>query len=265
MHEKLDLHYHQFGLGENIFIAFHGFGQTGGVFKDIAEALGKEATLYSFDLPFHGHSQWKAGESPLLKEHWEEIFGRFLEESGIRKFTVIGFSLGGKLALTTIEKFPSYIKQAILIAPDGIKTNFWYGLATYPVVLRKYFRSIIIRPNSFFRMMTVMNRLRLMDKGVLRFAASQMDTVKKRRKVYYTWVIFRKLAFDLKKLASIINKQEIPVLVYIGTYDKIITPVKTQRFLKILKNSELKLLKTGHNSILKKVAADLKLLQKNKV
>ena len=178
-------------------------------------------------------------------------------EKGITRFTILGYSLGSKLALASIEKFPSYIERAILIAPDGIRTNFWYGLATYPHLLRKYFKSIIIKPASFFKIMTAMNRLRLIDKGVLKFAASQMNTVRKRRKVYYTWVIFRRMTFDLKKIASIINEHEIAVQMYMGTHDKIITPARTSAFLKALKNKELKLLNTGHNSILKKVAAEL--------
>ena len=258
LHEKINFHYHQFGVGEKIYIAFHGFGQTGAAFREVAEALGNNATLYSFDLPFHGSSEWKQGESPLLKSHWEEIFGEFLVEKGIERFTVLGYSLGGKLALASIEKFPSSIEKVILIAPDGIRTNFWYGLATYPHLLRKYFKRIIIRPGSFFKMMAVMNRLKFMDKGVLNFAASQMKTVRKRRKVYYTWVIFRRMNFNLKKITSIINEHEIAVQMYIGTYDKIITAARTSGFFKRLKNIELKLLTTGHNSILKKVASEIK-------
>lgn len=258
VHRKVDLHYHQFGTGKHIFLAFHGFGQTGYSFKDIADALGTEVTLYSFDLPFHGSSHWKAGELPLLKEHWKEILEKFLVEKEVDRFSVIGFSLGGKLALTTIEKFPTYIETVILIAPDGIKTNFWYAMATYPYVLRKYFRRIVLKPKSFFKMLAAMNRLKLMDRGMLKFAASQMDTIQKRKKVYNTWIIFRKISFGLIPLAAVINEHGFPVSVYIGTYDKIITDSHIKSFLNLIKNKELRLLKTGHNSILKKVAADLR-------
>src|SRR5690606_16030245 len=106
-------------------------------------------------------------------------------------------------------------------------------------LLRRYFQSLIIRPGSFFKILSAMSRLRFMDKGVLKFAGSQMDTIRKRRKVYYTWVIFRRMTFDLKKITSLLNAYDIPVDVYLGTYDKIITPVKMKAFLNTLNNNRL--------------------------
>jgi len=197
-HNAMDLHYHQYGSGVKIFIAFHGFGQTGASFKEVADALGEEVTLYSFDLPFHGASEWKAGERPLSKNDWEGILRKFLEEKAIKKFTLMGFSLGGKLALATIELFPTYIDSVVLIAPDGIRTNFWYALATYPSALRRYFKSLIVKPGSFFKTLAVLKHFRLMDKGVIKFASSQMGTAKDKRKNYYTRVVVRKLKIDLK-------------------------------------------------------------------
>lgn len=256
--ESFQLHYHQFGTGEKIYFAFHGFGQTGLSYQPIAEALGEEIIMYSFDLPFHGKSYWNSGEDPLEKGFWRVLLIKFLEENNITKFSVMGFSLGGKFALTTLELFPESIQEVILIAPDGIKTNIWYALATYPVFLRKYFRSLILRPKSFFRIVDTMHKLKLMDKGILRFASSQMDTIKKRRKVYYSWMVLRKLNFENNKITKISNDNKIPFTIYLGTFDKIITVPKIYPFLKDLKHAELKLLKTGHNAILAKVAEELK-------
>lgn len=260
--ESFQLHYHQFGTGDKIYFAFHGFGQTGLSYQPMAEAFGEEVTMYSFDLPFHGKSYWNSGELPLEKDFWRALLNKFSEENNINKFSIIGFSLGGKFALTTIELFPERVQEVILIAPDGIKTNFWYALATYPIFLRKYFRSLILRPNSFFKMVNIMHKLKLMDKGILRFASSQMDTIKKRRKVYYSWIVLRKLSFNIDNLAKVSNVHKIPFTIYLGVFDKIITVPKINLFLKKLEHADLKLLKTGHNALLAKTAEDLKKKEK---
>lgn len=251
--KSLHLRYYRFGTGERIFIAFHGFGQSGLLYKGMAEAMGEGVTIYSFDLPFHGKSYWTAGESPLEKSLWKEVIENFLEAKSIDRFSIVGFSLGGKFALATLEILPEKIEEVILIAPDGIKTNFWYGLATYPVILRRYFKSLIIKPSSFFRIISTMNKLKLMDKGILRFAGGQMNTIRSRRKVYYSWVVLRNINFNIKALAEIINQHQIPLSIYIGSFDKIITASNLDHFLKLLNNCKFKILNTGHNSLVQKV------------
>lgn len=257
--KSFQLHYHQFGTGEKIYFAFHGFGQTGLSYQPIAKALGEDITMYSFDLPFHGKTYWESGEEPLEKAFWRALLIKFSEENKISKFSIIGFSLGGKFALITLELFPEKIQEVILIAPDGIKTNIWYALATYPFFLRRYFKSLILKPSSFFRIVNTMHKLKLMDKGVLRFASSQMDTIEKRRKVYYSWMVLRKLHFDNNTITKISNANKIPFTIYLGTFDKIITVRKINSFFKDLNHGEMKLLKTGHNALLTEVAKDLKM------
>src|SRR5690606_18356025 len=103
-----------------------------------------------------------------------------------------------------------------------------------------------------------LHKLKLMDKGFLRFASSQMDTVKKRRKVYYSWIVLRRLSIDIDKIVTISNENNIPFTIYVDTFDKIITFQKIKLFVENLKHVHLKLIETGHNSLLVKVAEDLK-------
>lgn len=256
--DDIRLHYKQYGAGKKIILAFHGFGQTGNVFESIASSQIKAATVFSFDLFYHGQSFWHNGDQPLSRKYWRDIIDAFLKEKGIERYSLLGFSLGGKFVLATLEAFPGKVDEIILIAPDGIKTNIWYSLATYPLFFRQYFKSLIVRPASFFQLIHLMKRLNIMDRGILKFAGTQMNTIKSRRRVYYAWVVFRKFQFDMAQIAAIINENDIRLTMYLGEYDKIIIKKNMNALLKHLDHYELHLLKTGHNALIKEVAEHLK-------
>lgn len=244
------LAYQKKGQGKNVLLLFHGFGQHKQIFDELSSELESCYTLYSFDLFFHGASSWNHGEQALEKETWRAILQQFLGENKIGKFSLLGFSLGGKFVLATLELFPEKIERIFLLAPDGIKTNIWYSLATYPLLLRQFFKGMILRPNRLNQIATFLQYFHLADKGLIRFAQSQMDTQTKRERVYYSWVVFRHLNFDSQRIAQVINNHSIKLTLLAGRYDKIITPENMNRLLHFVKDYQLEILETGHNGVI---------------
>jgi pimeloyl-ACP methyl ester carboxylesterase len=261
-YKKAVLHYSITGTAADTILLFHGFGQSKDVFHELTEVLSKKYTVYNFDLFFHGKSRWNNGEQPLEKVFWKELMARFLNTHQLKSFGLLGFSLGSKFALATLEAFPSQTKEIILLAPDGIKTNFWYALATYPFPLRNFFKSMIMKPERFRGIVSLCQWLGLVDKGIIRFAASQMNTEEKRNQVYHSWVVFRHLQFNLSKIAAHINATDIQTTVVIGKFDKIITTVTVKKFVAKLKSHQFELLETSHNGLIATWAERQKVLIK---
>jgi pimeloyl-ACP methyl ester carboxylesterase len=160
------------------------------------------------------------------------------------------FSLGGKFALTALEAFPEKVKRLTLLAPDGIKTSFWYSLATYPLVIRSLFKSMVLRPGRFHALAKFLNRVGLVDKGLLRFAELQMDTEEKRRRVYYSWVYFRHLTFDLNQIATLLNANKIPLLLIVGKFDRVIPARNMNAFLQKITIKQFEIVEAGHNDLI---------------
>jgi pimeloyl-ACP methyl ester carboxylesterase len=233
----------KYGTGREALLLFHGYGQDATVFK------GFEG--YSIDLFFHGKSVWPNDEEPLEKEEWKALVSEFLDKNEIGAFRVLGFSMGAKFALATLEAFPDRVKEIILLAPDGIKTSFWYSLATYPIAFRKFFRSMIGNHKRFVQIASMAKKLGLIDKGVLRFVETQMDSEEKRKRVYYSWVVFRHLSFDLDKIAGLINKNKIKLRLFVGRHDKIITAANMKRFISKVPDAEFEILDAGHNNLIR--------------
>ena len=203
-----------------------------------------------FDLYFHGESQWGYGEDPLEKDHWKETLEGFFRENRIEHFSLAGYSLGGKFALATLEAFPEKTKGLILLAPDGIKTSIWYKLATYPMIVRKIFKSMIDHPERFQSVARILYQCGLVKKGVLKFAEFQMNSKAKRARVYYSWVVFRHLKFNLEKIGAIINRYDIPLTVVVGQYDQVIEPKNMERLLRKVDRYVFETPEVGHTGLI---------------
>jgi pimeloyl-ACP methyl ester carboxylesterase len=251
--EGSKLYFTKSGNGGKILLAFHGFGQDHDVFSSLSTSF-PEHTIISFDIFFHGKSEWSHGEKPLEKEFWNRLIHQFLFQHNIHSFGVLGYSMGGKFALAITERFPEHVKEIFLLAPDGIKTSLWYSLATYPQLLRSLFKSMILKPERFQNIITLARTLHFIDKGILRFAETQMNTEEKRKQVYYAWVVFRHLKFDVRKIAALINSNNINLTMILGKHDKIITSKNMEKLLKGVKKYKLEILETGHTGLISKLS-----------
>jgi len=249
-YKHAQLHYGKAGEGKKTILAFHGFGQDHTVFSRLADLYHTEITLYSFDLFFHGKSKWEQGEQPLEKIFWNELLKAFLNEHRIDRFSLLGYSMGGKFVLTALESLSDRVEEITLLAPDGIKTSFWYSLATYPVALRNLFRSMINKPQRFHRLAHAAFTIGLIDKGILRFVEHQMNSLDKRERVYQSWVVFRHLRTDLDTIARLIKHHKIPLTLVIGKHDKIITAHNMKHLTRKIPHHAFLELDCGHNALI---------------
>lgn len=248
------LHYVKMGHGKKVLLAFHGFGQNHTYFLKLAQVLKEEYTLYAFDIFFHGRSTWKNCEQTLSVDEWKKYIDVFLSRHQMTEFSIIGYSIGAKLALVTVSITPEKVNQLILIAPDGIKINIWYSLTTQVHWIRKIFRSTVTKPQLFFFLVQTLQKLQVLENGIAKFAKSQMNSRKKRYRVYCTWVHMSKLIPNTKQIADLINQHAIEVEVFLGSYDRIIRKKNIKGLLKRLKNYQLTILEKGHNTLIDDVA-----------
>ncbi len=235
-------------------LAFHGYGQSSAYYEPMERALGNDYTIYAFDLFFHGNSDLHKEHQPLTKEFLAEMIQHFLRKEGIESFALMGFSMGGKFALSLVEQMPERVLELYLIAPDGIKTSFWYNIATYPGWLQQLFKRTVLKPNLFFKLLDVLHKYNMVHKSLIRFARYQMDSIEKRLRVYRSWVGFRELSFDIRQIVRKLNKNKVPVSMFLGEYDQIIEPKRVGVFIKALDQGELIILKAGHSNLLQDVA-----------
>lgn len=241
--------YRKFGHGPAILLAFHGFDQTGQVYMPLEKQLGGQFTIFTIDLFFHGDSYY-TGSRLLAKSDWHKLIAGFLTTNRIERFSLIGFSLGGRFALVTAESFADRIDQLILIAPDGITHNEWYVLATGSLLGRSLFRYGLRHLSILNRFGYALTRLGLLHRTIMRFAEISLNTPEQRKRVYQSWTQFRQLYPNLKIVGNVLNTNPIRIRFFTGAFDRILPGTCILPLIKRIQHYELTILKTGHNRLI---------------
>ena len=253
-YKKAILHFSKYGQGSKILLCFHGYGQSNTDMNVLQEALKEKYTIYTFDLFYHGESFWHQKEKPLTKLFWFELINAFLATYKIQRFSLAGFSMGAKFVLPIVESFSERIDKLLLIAPDGITINVWYRIATSFNWTRALLRSLVVKPDWYLRMIKMLIFFKLAPTSVINLANSKMVTRRQRRRVYYSWVVFRVLRINSKDIANLINKYNIQLMVFLGSRDKLITEISVRPLLRHTTNYQKIILKAGHTNLLQSVA-----------
>ena len=248
------LHYLVFGKGPETLLCFHGYGQQAEHFRPLAKRFDKQFTIFSFDLFYHGKSEWPDCEVALSSDFMAEILRALMHACALEKVSLCGYSMGGKVVLSLAEKITPHIDKLLLIAPDGISTNFWYNMATYPYWMRRLFKYSIQNPAVFFKISQLFGVLKIVDKGVLRFANRQMNTQAKREKVYCSWLTYRKIKPEIDHLSKKLNLMQISVHIFLGRYDRIIRKKSVAPLYTKLNHCTVTILQRGHNTLIDDVA-----------
>ncbi|MDX2190722.1 MAG: alpha/beta fold hydrolase [Bacteroidota bacterium] len=231
-------------------MCFHGYGLSKEIFIPLQNYANNRYTFYSFDLLYHGESKWENEKNSLTEIKLQEIIGAFLKSEKIDCFSLLGFSMGGKTVLKLIELFPKKVKNVFLIAPDGIKTSIWYNLATYPLIFSSLFKAIVHNPYIFELIIKMMRMINLMDKGILKFALNEMNTSEKRKRVYYSWIVYKKLKPNISKCVDIINVYKIQLSMITGVFDKVIRTEEMIKFCNRLNSCNFVELRCGHTTLI---------------
>jgi pimeloyl-ACP methyl ester carboxylesterase len=251
------LFYEKAGTGRKNMLLFHGFGQNHTVFKSLTDALSRDYTCYSFDLFFHGQSTWAKGETPIQKDEWREIMLQFLAKENISRFTILGFSIGARFALSAFESLPEQVEAIVLVAPDGIVASPWYSIATSTSPGRMFFRTVMRNPQIFPLLSLFVQKSNIADPKVLRFAELQMKSQENRNRIYSSWIAFRTLKPNIGTLVGKLNALKIPVLVYVGQSDKIIESKKLRSLLDPVRSARIHLIDRSHHALLSQLPGRL--------
>lgn len=244
------IEYTTFGEGSIPVLAFHGFGRRAEDFKGFVSACRRDEYLVAINLFAHEKSQWPQDRlltDSLRLDEYAEMMRALLDHLACEKFALMGYSMGGRVALVTLQLFSDRITRMVLMASDGLKTNHLANFSTGTTFGRALHRSINQRPQLLLESANLAHRLKLIDKKMHRFVHVHMGSKISRDQVYAAWHIYRNFKPDLPQVAQIINDRALPCVLIFGAYDSVIKPELGARFARMLQHKDaLVILPVGH-------------------
>lgn len=244
------IQYYRHAGGPELLVCFHGYGENAITFTSLAEQLSPQYSIIALNLPWHGDTHWKEGLDFNITD-LEAIIN--LVPDMTTHFSIAGYSMGGRVALHLYQHLHQRINRMLLIAPDGLRMNGWYWLATQSRLGNRLFRHVVEKPGTFFFVTKVFRQLGLINTGVYNFSRNFLLQESARRELYTIWTTMRNIRPAVKNIEHLLTTNNTPVTMIYGQYDKVIRYPTGQAFArKAGKSVSVHVLATGHKLLQKK-------------
>jgi pimeloyl-[acyl-carrier protein] methyl ester esterase len=220
-------------------VLLHGWGMNLRVFDGLRAALGVYHRVTAIDLPGHGRSPWTPPGWPQ-----QQLAG--LSAMLPRGATLVGWSLGGQLALQLASESALAVRRLVLIAssPRFVRADDWpHGL---PAATLQQFAAQLERDAD----KAIADFLELQVRGSANAAAvrATLQSSLRRHGTAHPDALTAGLALlehnDLRELA---RRIDVPVLVIAGQYDRVAPPRAAQALAQLLPQAQLlQIRRAGH-------------------
>ncbi|NJB86230.1 pimeloyl-ACP methyl ester carboxylesterase [Lewinella marina] len=145
------LYVRQYGSGQHILIALHGFGRNGGRMERLGMHLAPHFTTLAPDLPYHGKSEWFNDRYGV--EEFTAMLQQLLDRYQDRRVFLLGHSLGGRYLSACLPRLEHpQLHDLVLVAPDGAGGRYTNWIDTLPQSLVSPLARLTERPRAILRM-----------------------------------------------------------------------------------------------------------------
>lgn len=212
--------YYTFGHGKRLLFAFHGYSNDSHIFDVLQPALQNDYTLVAIDLPIHGGTRWRDG---LFTSHkLNKIISLIIEKEKLPEdYILMGFSLGGRIAMSLFQQFPQHVSSMVLLAPDGLYKGKWYRFIAQSFIGTRITAYFLKRPETAMRILDWSKKNHIINTHVYLYAQGLLNSRRERMLLYARWTFMRKMRPSLKKICKAINSYSVPVKLIFGKGDTI--------------------------------------------
>lgn len=118
----LDLYYEIHGTGQPLILLHGGLGAIA-MFTQILPDLAEHRQVIGVELQAHGHTA--DSDRPLSFESMADDIAALLKRLGLNQADLLGYSLGGGVALQTAIRHPSAIRKLVVVSAP-CRRQGWY-------------------------------------------------------------------------------------------------------------------------------------------
>jgi len=120
--EKIKFHFHASGNPDKPPVIFlHGFMGSLNDWKEVVRFVSQKYYCIAIDLPGHGKTDFR---EDLAFDKTAKALKEFLKQQKIRKCFLVGYSMGGRIALFLALRYPHQFSKVVLeSASPGLRTK----------------------------------------------------------------------------------------------------------------------------------------------
>jgi len=236
--------YRVMGDGPVLTVCFHGFGESADHFSHVSERL-SDHTLVAIDMPFHGKTEWNEPDRLTVPE-----LARLVSECpplAGRSYGVMGYSMGGKMALSLVQTDPGPVTHLCLIAADGLRFDPWHWFCTRTLLGKRLLERMVDDPSRVLAMLRLFERAGWVNPSSYKFVNYHLKDPVLRRMVHGTWISLRDFTPDTSRVLGQVRTHRIPVCLVYGNYDRLAPRKQGENFYRSLGDQGwMKTVESGH-------------------
>ena len=225
---NLNLNYKVEGNGEPL-VFIHGLSDSLIYWEFLTVNLKKDYQVIRFDLPGHGQSE--LGDDEITVDVYVGLLKELLDDLNIKKANLVGFSLGGAIALDFAVKYPDSVSSLVLMSTFSKSDDY------LAAVLNQFKDALSNSFDDFYDLILP----KVLCPDVIDSNKQELDLLKEMASQTANTEAYIKacdvcLNFDVENELSEIN---VPTLILAGKYDEISLMDNQKNLQGKIKNSEL--------------------------
>ena len=222
-YKQVKIRYIKAGDGRHVILAFHGFSRTPEEFLPLMRGREREYTLLSFYIP--GHIGAEPINQPFIETAmWCEMMENLIAAYQPQHVTVLGYSLGGRIALHTCMHWSLAHYKLVLLAPDGINVHSLQRFAMRNSWGMHIFDMVMKYPETFMSICRLVAALKILDRSQQQFLLRQFRDDIKRQTIKRVFPLFRFFLADAHAVSDFITRHSDRIRIFFGERDLVIPP-----------------------------------------
>jgi pimeloyl-[acyl-carrier protein] methyl ester esterase len=229
-------------------VLLHGWGTNLRVFDGLRAALGAQHRVTAIDLPGHGRSPWTAPDSSRQQQLAE--LATMLPKGA----TLVGWSLGGQLALQLANERTLDVRRLVLIgsSPRFMRADDWaHGM---PAVAMRQFAAELERDPA----KTLADFLELQVRGsanATTVLAALQSSLRQHGAAHPEALAAALALLEHNDLRGLARRIDVPALVIVGQYDRVTPPQASEALTQLMPQAQLlQIPRAGHAPFLSHLA-----------
>ena len=241
--------YDEYGTGQEVLLAFHGYGMDGFQFQILSQSILPHFKVIGFHLPYHKHA-------PASHEQWLSkllpAIGQILEAHQAKRISLMGYSIGAKVALQVFSHLAPQVNRLFLMAPFGLE-NHW-GLTFVTKRIGNSLFRLLVNTSVPLLLMRIVTKAGIIDTELFDIIARELASAEKRKSLCSSLRMIGEIGLNKQQLITLMNRHNTQVRLYYGTDDALF-PYKgrNQVLLGAIEKCEVTAVSAGHWMVTEKL------------